>query len=301
MPILPLLRSHLNQQLPTSLYHYTNQSGFLGIMQSWELWATQIQFLNDTSELSLAKPMALSALNALAKSKKFDNHKWLIELIIQGKDSDGPNNIFVSSFSEEHNSLSQWRAYGGCNSGYAVGFNSSDLKKIAEKNDFTLAKCIYDEDVQIKFINDFVNQFVKIGVTVYPFDLFDHDNDPDIKKMVRRFYTQLLFVAPLLKNAHFREEREWRLIANKGWELAKEYDPDPDTVRNIGFRQGASMILPFYRLPLNIGRSNKQLYEIIVGPTPNISNSIESVAMCVRLNNIMVNDVRGSEIPFRSW
>lgn len=36
--------------LPTVLYHYTSQVGLLGILQKKELWATQIQYLNDCED-----------------------------------------------------------------------------------------------------------------------------------------------------------------------------------------------------------------------------------------------------------
>jgi hypothetical protein len=32
------------------LYHYTDQKGLLGILESKQLWATHYRYLNDTSE-----------------------------------------------------------------------------------------------------------------------------------------------------------------------------------------------------------------------------------------------------------
>ena len=39
---------------PEWLFHYTTLSGTTGILQSKSLWLTKIQYLNDTSELTLA-------------------------------------------------------------------------------------------------------------------------------------------------------------------------------------------------------------------------------------------------------
>ncbi len=40
---------------PEILYHYTNESGLLGILQSRHLWATAIEYLNDSAELVYAR------------------------------------------------------------------------------------------------------------------------------------------------------------------------------------------------------------------------------------------------------
>lgn len=49
------------------LYHYTDQNGFMGIFQQRELWATKIQFLNDSNEHKLALDLAAKLLESYAK------------------------------------------------------------------------------------------------------------------------------------------------------------------------------------------------------------------------------------------
>ena len=44
--------------VPTLLYHYTDAQGFKGIVESYELWATHIQYLNDTQEYLYAVDVA---------------------------------------------------------------------------------------------------------------------------------------------------------------------------------------------------------------------------------------------------
>lgn len=38
-----------------SLYHYTNWAGLQGILSSQSMWASNIKYLNDQSELTLAR------------------------------------------------------------------------------------------------------------------------------------------------------------------------------------------------------------------------------------------------------
>ncbi len=49
---------HLDLRAPSQLFHYTDQSGLLGIIKSGQLWATKIQYMNDTTELALAISLA---------------------------------------------------------------------------------------------------------------------------------------------------------------------------------------------------------------------------------------------------
>jgi hypothetical protein len=43
----------LNSAQPGTLFHYSDQVGYLGILQSGKLWATGIQLLNDSLEYEL--------------------------------------------------------------------------------------------------------------------------------------------------------------------------------------------------------------------------------------------------------
>ena len=112
---------HVSRKPPACLYHYTDQPGLLGITHSWHIWATKIQYLNDMSEFSLALSMAKQYLEEAAAMKRYARHKWYVGMLLRSVESIERINIFVASFSENRDSLSQWRAYGGENSGFAIG------------------------------------------------------------------------------------------------------------------------------------------------------------------------------------
>ncbi len=60
----------------TILYHFTNQQGLLGIVENKEIWATQIQYLNDTSEYRYTLELAQRELEEnLHKAVQEDD--WL--------------------------------------------------------------------------------------------------------------------------------------------------------------------------------------------------------------------------------
>jgi hypothetical protein len=50
----PTFTEQFERVPPDTLYHYTGQTGLVGIVQKEELWATKIQYMNDATEFGLA-------------------------------------------------------------------------------------------------------------------------------------------------------------------------------------------------------------------------------------------------------
>src|SRR5438270_10650521 len=48
------LAEHLRRPLPKFLYHYTGQDGLLGIIGTGSMWATNIAYMNDSTEFEVA-------------------------------------------------------------------------------------------------------------------------------------------------------------------------------------------------------------------------------------------------------
>lgn len=60
--------------IPKHLYHYTSQTGLLGILQTKKLWMTNILYLNDSSEfthtLDLVKSELTKRINKLLQIRR---------------------------------------------------------------------------------------------------------------------------------------------------------------------------------------------------------------------------------------
>ena len=67
--------AHFNAALPSILYHYTGQTGLLGIVESAELWATKIQYMNDATEFGLALGMARQELENIVNFSRHPSEK----------------------------------------------------------------------------------------------------------------------------------------------------------------------------------------------------------------------------------
>jgi hypothetical protein len=121
---------------PPIIYHYTNDVGLRGILESGQLWFTDIFNLNDPSELRQGLSHAVSILKAMAangplESKAFAEYFGGFERR-GGLQKSGQ--YFICCFSEHGNDLGQWRAYADNGRGYALGFDSKDLEDAFDKH-----------------------------------------------------------------------------------------------------------------------------------------------------------------------
>jgi hypothetical protein len=99
-----------------SLFHYTNAAGLLGILQTHRLWATNLRYLNDLSEMDYSTPLIQAAV-----ADRFDSDT--AEQFIQGlQNFDEHTGHYVVCFSDGGDVLSQWRHYAE-SGGYAIGLN----------------------------------------------------------------------------------------------------------------------------------------------------------------------------------
>jgi hypothetical protein len=115
---------------PPLIYHYTNDAGLRGILESGKLWLSDIFNLNDPSELSHGFSHAMSILNAKAASAHPATRLFAKSLEHFGtqRGLQAAAHFFVCSFSSEGDELGQWRAYADNGRGYALGFDAKRLE-----------------------------------------------------------------------------------------------------------------------------------------------------------------------------
>lgn len=281
-----------------TLYHYTDQSGFMGIFLEQELWATKIQYLNDEKEYSLALDLTRIQLQCLVEKYVQENNSALVDKLNYYIDCI-PNikdmNICVSSLTENGDLLSQWRGYSRKLGGYSIGFNKLALQPFVHLKGFELAQCVYETTAQNELIKNMINSV-----------LDDFKSKPEDQYTIgaynessRVFLQRLAKIAPLLKDSSFTEECEWRIIAEVNYE-------------NLDFRSGSSMLMPFCKIKLNNIKNvyfNSLIDEVIVGHTPNPELAVSATEAFILKhfppksgnNYICPIDVKISKIPFRNW
>jgi DUF2971 family protein len=193
-----ILNEVLSRKPDKPLYHYTEQAGLLGIIGKKQIWATHTPYLNDRREFMHAVDLVREEINDLLTSRDHQTRSILQEMKdgISGIES---MNVCVCSFSEERDSLSQWRAYGSGTSGFAIGFPPDFLAEAAEKAGWYLAPCIYDPSDQRTLIKALVEEILEENIGMRAAAKTEEEDLPRGGNL----YAYLNRYAPMLKTARF--------------------------------------------------------------------------------------------------
>jgi hypothetical protein len=118
------------QEPPAVVFHYTNDAGLRGILETGRLWLSDIFSLNDPSELRHGVSRAVSILKSKAENGPRETKifaKDFVAFLESGVESSA--HFFVLSFSLDGDDLGQWRTYADNGRGYALGFDGKALEE----------------------------------------------------------------------------------------------------------------------------------------------------------------------------
>lgn len=275
---------------PSELYHYTNQDGLHGIVTTKEFWATSAGFLNDASEFKHGKDIAQEEIGKMLASERDPKLREALMQLLDAVKFSG-SNVYVLSWSATRDDLSQWRAYGGPQTGYQIGVTGEDLRDIATRNNFTLVRCLYRDSEKREKMKELIERVLVENTTEGPSTLEDLEGEMpggDMGYYINR-------CACMFKDLAFEREEEWRLISR------------PTSLRNKGSDVrscGRSTLVPFYRLRVDPDeREPVPINSVLVGPCPHEGNAVAGVrALLYRHNGgIGAKTVASSRIPYRNW
>lgn len=281
------------------LFHYTSLEGLLGIISSKSIWATNVLYLNDASELNYSINLLREEINNVKEkipvdSKglgKFSFFDGLIEKIDKFIPHPYPFSFFVCSFSEEKDLLSQWRGYCSRGIGFSLGFNLDKLKGCAEESKCSITICNYNEEDQKSELRKLINEIsirydTEIKNPSWPLEWGEAELDLFID-----LFMEFIELAPTFKHQKFEAEKEWRIIVSRNLK----------SMKSIRFRPGQSMVVPYIEIPLPTEGDNLIINKIVVGPThePNLSKA--SVEMLLKSKNVKFDEIQYSTIPYRNW
>ncbi|WP_342338667.1 MULTISPECIES: DUF2971 domain-containing protein [unclassified Rhodococcus (in: high G+C Gram-positive bacteria)] len=300
--------------LPETVYHYTDIHGLQGIYEHGKLWATNSRYLNDTSEIQLGvvtlKTRLLQGrlelmkeendlLNARLDATEQDREipdttdreseigtrlKKLQRLLDAAERVSKNEDTYVTSLSAAPDQLSQWRGY--AKDGYCIGFSTELLRK-GMGTDFDMRPVAYqkgttDDDVHAKRTHELIDQLMDDIDT--DDDFSTEDADWIVSSVIRQ---ETAFV----KDRHFSEEAEIRIVPNT-WR-----PPDLFTPNRYG-------MVPRILIDLPDGAITK----VIVGPGAHQELRIRSLIeyfMFVKFkkddNSSSKPKIERSIIPYRDW
>jgi hypothetical protein len=271
------------------MYHYCSLGNFLKIINSKELFLFNANNMNDRLETTWIIHLINEEINKRKEIIKEENIKML-------NISFSLNRLYpyISCFSENEDSLSQWRAYADNGKGIAIGFNPEKfgipneipVNTLVKSNSIGYFRCIYNINTQRRMINEILD-ILCLSINQGKTDEGDCIN-------IATSFNKLSVVA---KNPCFVEEREIRIIHIP----MVMGDKDNNTtilsgISEIDFLAKNESISSYFRFELKSIFSSELIPEIILGPK-NYVNPIE-LETYLSVNNLKKTIVRRSEASY---
>ncbi len=284
----------LYAEAPTKpLFHYTSLEGLKGIVSTRTLWASEIRYLNDLEELRHINGWLQHELSRRLHDKDncaehIRNVLEQLSLWLPARLRDGPM-LFVASFTENGNLLSQWRGYCANGSGVSIGFAPTKIIMQAASSEYLIARCLYGGDEKRSLARGIVDAVLHRAAEVGPSGRAHPDNS--YHHVFQEAEPDLLRIAALIKDQSFHEEVEWRLVSP----IQNNYVTAP-----IEYRAGKTMLIPYIEFPLARNNQGGAWFDlVVVGPTPEPNFAIGSVSRFLSRAGIhpMVSNCM---IPYRS-
>ncbi len=300
---------------PQVVYHYTTMDTMLKIVGSKTIWASSVDYLNDTSEGKHFIDQVRDRLPEFS-NQRGDGSEFIPEM---SKDAeiDLPFQFrpYVASFSSEGDSLPQWRSYCPNGNGVAIGFSVDCLKRAyvpQDKNNrialrFSPVKYTEKKPAD-EVIDQDISEIIKTTDAVITATKQNLLGFTPTRKQIFRILVEA--EAGRRKHVSFLHEREFRIIVNLSYA-----SPKPA----LDFRSARTTLIPFVKLEIPekdsgyeqfeqgsvastlSGRRRFQfIYRVVIGPTPNKRLSLQAVREYFNGAGIDV-EVAPSEIPFRDW
>jgi hypothetical protein len=304
--------------IPEEVWHYTTLAGLDGILSSGTMWATDARFTNDTTEFIHARVIAAEYLKSLKSddlraSMPLDTISSMLDKAFDGGAlSPTETEVYLISFSEAPDLLSQWNSYADSSRGVSIAFDLRYIRPPKEEEiAVTFAPCVYGHAEKLALIDDALSHFVS-GVArldrqaqdqdwmkyhirdwqlmqdIYglPFDKSAFGEKLQCKFKVelleawRKTLFDLLRVASHCKSAAFSAEREWRLALARPANRARAVNP----VQLRGMKGN----IPYFRS--NLFRSDRlPVTRVMTGPlcteTDKVQKTLESNGYAVPLVN----------------
>ncbi|MHA6195667.1 DUF2971 domain-containing protein [Pseudomonas wadenswilerensis] len=268
-----------------SLYHYTDVSAALSILEKRQIWMTDVRFLNDSKEFYDGVEFVQSAIRLLEDLKRSGDFMsiasdYVVDIISKSFERElDAMPKFVCSFSQKGDLLSQWRSYGN----YAVEFDRSKLSE-----SLGLVDCIYCEkskeaEAKRRLAENliYLSRSFSGGSSLLGPETFEVQMD-------------LVAACLSFKNKHFLEESEVRSVFS-----------DDSYSDQIQYRAKGGMLVPYVAHDFQIECVNA----IHIGPMANQKLAEKSMLMFLeKLSAKSVIDggdqiniaVVCSEIPYRA-
>lgn len=288
--------SKLDQTSPPVIYHYTNDVGLRGILETGKFWLTDIFALNDPSEVIHGLSYFIEALGAkianghpegksIYEFFKVSMHKKILPLI-----------FFVCSFSSDGNELGQWRAYADNGRGFTMGFDTKILEKAFE-NDITIPghgymnatfPVTYNDGKLAEIQKDLVERLFLIN----PFPREEDLGEDAFKdKLLYSLSHNSLYPTMFFKHGAYENEKEYRFLQIHS----------AGTTPIVNYRSRPYSLIKYREFDWR-SLDEKVLKKIFIGHSADKPKALKFARDCLKKAGINDVDVEliESKIPYRA-
>lgn len=261
-----IIDEFLNARPDKPLFHYTNTSGLLGVLNTKQIWASSAYHMNDTGEFRFALSLMGERIKVRLRTgngNEREEYRAMLDALAGIPDS---IQAYVASFSEEGDLLSQWLTYPRSQNGYAIGFRAEHFATALE-NGFQLVRCIYEEDSQNRLADAMIDVFR---------DLMEIDDGQEERGAKSTLGSELLVAASAIKHSGFAREAEWRLVKTLPVGMGQS--------KPVSFRDGRNGLVPFLKAPLASEGKSFKPDSIHIGPSDDMRSA--TIAMETLLDSM---------------
>jgi hypothetical protein len=271
------------------LYHYTDLNGLKGIVENNLLWATSLQFLNDSEELNHGIECIENALPNL-KNNIPKEYVSSIENAMERFSRRNFEHVYNISFCREAELLSQWRGYANTH-GVCIQFDSDNL---LESLDFECFNVVH-KDVSYCAKGDTLEVETQL-IKLFKEFVQGHNllSDGDFQRLHTTKFADSTI--PFFKNERFSEEKEYRIVVYPFRGLTE-----------VKFRVSKNGLIPYIELkakpkigsPGNVRFGKIPIDKVTIAPSSNaefIKNGVERFLKYNYYNNTVVET---SLTPYR--
>ncbi len=243
-----LLTNSTAESRPAIVYHYTSLDTAVKILNSFEMWCTNMAF-SDPSE-GVYGESVIDGVCTRDSDLFLAGARKLVADEIDG---------YATSFSADPDELTQWRSYCSNGRGVAIGIDTEVLSK---RTQVVFSHIEYDRTRQEKLVKDILNLFRMRMLSA-------RSRPPRLRRLTYVLTLSFVILRAMMKDPSYHSEREYRLLD------ALPKNPKRHSTRLEHFPRGSQSV-PFFRIDLRASTAAgaaQPVREVWVGPCLDFANS----------------------------
>lgn len=242
----------------SSIYHYTNSVGIMGIMEHRAFWASKSDFLNDPQEFRYIMRVVEDVCRVEIPKKKW-REKFLKQYRKRNLKTSARHGVYyahkeyyVLSFSVYRDSITLWSEFSN-ETGYNMEFDYEKLLESLEGRTKLIwhGRVIYGRKEQEKLLRELMLEAIPACLGSSFEEIMDSEQ---FDKYMELFQRAQNIYAMFFKKEGFRDENEYRFILKR------------NAGETVYFRERDGFLLPYMEVPILDGQGNIPVNSLMVAP-----------------------------------